>query len=291
VANIGFLGLGIMGEPMAANLLQGGHQLTVWNRSPVKCDRLVGLGAVRADSPAAVAAACDFTFAMLSDPVAAAAVVFGADGVLQGLGPGHDYIDMSTVDEATSVRIGQAVAGAGARFLEAPVSGTRKPAEDGTLIILAAGDADLHAEAGPLLALMGKMTVYLGELGHGARMKLVVNAIMGGMMSSFGEGLALAARGGLPADDLLAVLDAGALGNPMFRIKGPLMLAGEFSPAFPLKHMQKDLRLALALGDILGQETPSLAAANGAFADALAAGAGDEDFCAVYRTIRKSGDQ
>jgi 3-hydroxyisobutyrate dehydrogenase-like beta-hydroxyacid dehydrogenase len=118
-------------------------------------------------------------------------------------------------------------------------------------------------------------------------MKLVVNMIMGGMMASFCEGLALADRGGLEQADLLDVLAAGALANPMFAVKGDLIGRGEFGPAFPLKHMQKDLRLADELGDILAQSLPVAQAANGVFEDALAEGLGDEDFCAVYKTVRE----
>jgi 3-hydroxyisobutyrate dehydrogenase-like beta-hydroxyacid dehydrogenase len=284
---VGFLGLGIMGGPMAANLRRGGHDVVVWNRSPDKCGPLVALGARRAESPAAVVDAAGVTFAMLADPHAAERVVFGRDGVLAGMTGGKGYVDMSTVDEATSGLIAGAVTEAGGRFLEAPVSGTKKPAEDGTLIILCAGDAELYGEVGPLLDLMGKKRVFLGGVGRAARMKLVVNMIMGGMMTAFCEGLALADRGGIAAADLLDVLAAGALANPMFAVKGDQIRRGAFTPAFPLKHMQKDLRLAAELGDILAQSLPVAEAANEVFEDALAAGLGDEDFCAVYKTVRE----
>lgn len=285
MAKCGFVGLGIMGAPMAANLLRAGLEVTVWNRTGDKCHPLVELGASQAQSAAAVAASSDLTFAMLADPAAAERVVFGPEGVLEGMEPGKGYIDMSTVDEVTSGNIARAVTEAGGRFLEAPVSGTKKPAEDGTLIILTAGDRELYDEAAPLLDVMGKKRVYLGEVGQAARMKLIVNMIMGGMMSSFCEGLALGARGGLEADDILDVLAAGALANPMFAGKGALIGAGNFAPAFPLKHMQKDLRLATDLGDILCQSLPSATAANQAFIRARAAGLEDEDFCAVFKTV------
>jgi 3-hydroxyisobutyrate dehydrogenase-like beta-hydroxyacid dehydrogenase len=228
---------------------------------------------------------------MLADPEAAAKVVFDEGGVLEGINPGHGYIDMSTVDEKTSRRSCEAIHAVGGRFLEAPVSGTRQPAIDGTLIILAAGDEELYREVGPLFEVLGKMNLFLGETGNAARMKLAVNAVMGGMMASFCEGLALAEEGGLSASDLLSVLDAGALSNPMFRVKGAQIQEGDFRPAFPLKHMQKDLRLAMALGHILGQEMPAVAAANGAFAKAVKTGDGDWDFCAVYRSIRNPAEQ
>ncbi len=286
MAKYGFLGLGIMGSAMATNLVQAGFDVTVWNRNPARCAPLVALGASQARTPGEVAAACDITFAMLSDPAAAREVCFAPDGVLTGIGAGRGYIDMSTVDDVTASEIAAAITGAGGSFLEAPVSGTKKPAEDGTLIILAAGDKDLYDQAAPAFDKIGKMALYLGAIGKGARMKLVVNMILGGMMATFCEGMALGEKGGLDARLILEVLDAGALSNAMFRGKGAMLLQGEFPTSFPLKHMQKDLRLAVALGDELGQPLPSAATANETFKRACAAGYADEDVAAVIRVIR-----
>ncbi len=282
----GFLGLGIMGSAMAANLVKGGFDVTVWNRSEQKCAPLVALGARQATSPREVVASCEVTFAMLADPRAAEAVCFGPEGVLGGIGAGKGYVDMSTVDAGTAQKIGAAVRERGGRFLEAPVSGTKKPAEDGTLIILAAGERTLFDEVRPALDKMGKMVLHLGEVGGGARMKLVVNMIMGGMMTAFCEGLALGEKGGLQPDRILEVLEAGAMANPMFKIKGGMMLQGDYATAFPLKHMQKDLRLALLLGDELAQPLYTAGAANETFKRARAQGCADEDFSAVYKAVK-----
>lgn len=282
---IGFIGLGIMGNAMARNLVKAGFDVTVWNRSQDKCAELASLGAAVAATPAEVTSSCQITFAMLSDPAAAHAVCFGPDGALAGIGAGRGYVDMSTVDAATAREIGAAVAEKGGSFLEAPVSGSKKPAEDGTLIILAAGDRELYDQALPFFEKMGKKILFLGEVGRGAQMKLVVNMTMGGMMAIFCEGIALAEKAGLAAADLLDVLDAGALANPMFKLKGAQITQGNFPPAFPLKHMQKDLRLAVALGDELGQPLFSAAAANESFKRARALGLSDQDFCAVFRAI------
>ncbi len=286
MAELGFLGLGIMGAPMARNLLKAGHSLHAWNRSQEKTASLKAAGAVVCSSPAEVCAAADITFAMLGDPVAVRAVHLGPEGSCAGLGSGKGMVDMSTIDPATSCEMAAAVRAAGARYLEAPVSGSKKPAEDGTLVILAAGDRDLYDAAGEALDALGKLRVFLGEVGQGARMKLVVNMIMGGMMTAFGEGLALSGRCGLDPAVLLEVLAAGALANPLFAGKGPAVTADRFDPAFPLKHMQKDLRLALALGDELGLGLPTAAAANAAFIRARDAGLADLDFSAVCRTLR-----
>jgi len=280
-----------MGAPMALNLVRGGHELTVWNRTAAACEPLRAAGAAVAATPAAVAEAGDITFAMLADPAAALAVACGDDGVCAGLAAGRGYVDMSTVDAATSGRIDEAVRQAGGRFLEAPVSGTRQPAEQGTLIILAAGDETLYNDAAGALDLMGKLRLYLGAVGRGAHMKLVVNMIMGGMMGALGEGLELARATGLDRGDLLAVLDAGALANPMFRGKGPRMLEGAFAAAFPLKHMSKDLRLARELAVRSGVDAAVSTAADGLFARALAAGDGDLDFSAVLRTVQNATKQ
>jgi 3-hydroxyisobutyrate dehydrogenase-like beta-hydroxyacid dehydrogenase len=281
----GFIGLGIMGTPMATNLVKAGFDVTVWNRNSAKCAPLTALGAKMAQNPREVAANCDITIAMLADPAAAREVCFGPDGVLEGIGEGRGYIDMSTVDDTTSRLISEAVIRRGGRFLEAPVSGTRKPAEDGTLIVLAAGDPGLYEEAAPALDKLGKRRFHLGDVGQGARTKLVVNMIMGGMMAAFCEGLALGQKGGIDGSLLLEVLDAGALANPMFRGKGPMLLEGNFPTSFPLRLMQKDLRLAVALGDELGQPLHTAATVNETFKRARAAGHADEDFAAVYRVI------
>lgn len=282
---LGFLGLGIMGSGMAANLLKAGFSVTVWNRNAAKCQPLVDAGATQAATPADVAAASDITFAMLADPAAALEVALGPFGVVEGMGPGKGYVDMSTVDVPTTVSIAAAVNEAGGKFLEAPVSGTKKPAIDGTLIILAGGDHELYEQALPALEKMGKKVVFLGETGNGARMKLVVNMVMGGMMAIFCEGVALSDRCGLQKTDLFDVLAAGALANPMFQIKGNMIANGDYATSFPLKHMQKDLRLALALGDELSQPLASAAAANSAFIRARQQGWADEDFVALFKAI------
>jgi 3-hydroxyisobutyrate dehydrogenase-like beta-hydroxyacid dehydrogenase len=286
--NIGFIGLGIMGTPMAKNLVKAGFKLTVWNRTAEKCAPLTEMGATQAASPREVVEAADITIAMLADPTAAEAVCQGEKGVVAGIRPGKGYVDMSTVAPETSQVVATAVRDAGGLFLEAPVSGSKKPAEDGTLVILAAGDRPLFDQAQPALEAVGKKIVYLGEVGQGARMKLVVNMVMGGMMTMLCEGLTLGARSGLEPADILDVLDAGAMSNPMFRLKGPQILQGNFPPAFPLKHMQKDLRLALNLGNQLGQALHTTASANELFKTALGMGLGDGDFAAVSRVIDPS---
>ncbi|WP_339722632.1 NAD(P)-dependent oxidoreductase [Marinomonas primoryensis] len=286
MTTIGFLGLGIMGKAMASNLVKAGFNVTVWNRNPAKCDELVLQGAHLGTSPKDVTKHCDITFAMVSDPDAALALCQGPDGVLEGIGSGRGYVDMSTVDNTTSKAISNLITQAGGRFLEAPVSGTKKPAEDGTLIILAAGDASLYEDTKPAFDVMGKMSPYLGDVGQGANMKLVVNMMMGGMLSIFSEGMSLGQKAGLNGNQILEIIDAGAIANPMFKGKGAMLLKEDYSTSFPLKHMQKDIRLAVALGDQLEQPLPTAAAANETFKQAIKAGFADEDIVAVYKVIK-----
>ncbi|PPD94671.1 hypothetical protein ES288_D11G167800v1 [Gossypium darwinii] len=263
---VGFLGLGIMGKAMSMNLLKNGFKVTVWNRTLSKCDEVVAHGASVGETPAEVVKKCNITIAILSDPAAALSVVFDKDGVLDQICSGKGYIDI--------------------HFLEAPVSGSKQPAETGQLVILAAGDKALYEEAVPAFDVLGKKSFFLGPVGNGAKMKLVVNMIMGSVMNAFSEGLTLAKRSGLNPHSLLDVLDLGGIANPMFRGKGPEMVKDNYSPAFPLKHQQKDMRLALALGDQNAVSMPVAAAANEAFKKARSMGLGDLDFSAVYETVK-----
>ena len=283
----GFLGLGIMGQAMAANLLKAGFEVTVWNRTANRCESLIKNGANHGGTPSEVVAKSDITFAMVSDPVAAREICFGTQGVLEGITPGKGYIDVSTVDPRTSVEIGLAINNKGGRFLEAPVSGSKKPAEDGALVFLCAGDNSLYHEAMPALEVMGKKTFYFGEVAKGARMKLVVNMIMGTMMTAFGEGLSLGEKAGLNISDIITVLDLGVIANQMFRLKGPMMAEGSFPAAFPLKHMQKDMRLALLMGDENDQALFTCGAANASYIKAASKGFDNDDFSAVLQVIKE----
>ncbi|XP_030490632.2 glyoxylate/succinic semialdehyde reductase 2, chloroplastic-like [Cannabis sativa] len=285
-ANVGFLGIGIMGSPMAQNLIKSGCDVTVWNRTKSKCDPLISLGAKYKSSPEEVAASCDVTFAMLSDPESAVDVACGKHGAVSGMSSGKGYVDVSTVDGETSKYIGQQIKATGALFLEAPVSGSKKPAEDGQLIFLTAGDKSLYETVAPFLDIMGKSRFYLGDIGNGAAMKLVVNMIMGSMMASFSEGLLLSEKVGLDPSVLVEVISQGAISAPMYSMKGPSMIQSLYPTAFPLKHQQKDMRLALGLAESVSQSTPIAAAANEMYKVAKSHGLSDQDFSAVIEALK-----
>jgi glyoxylate/succinic semialdehyde reductase len=281
----GFLGLGIMGTAMAANLVKAGLDVTVWNRDAKKCEPLVELGAHTAGTPREVVEKADLVFAMLADPAASESVILGPGGVLDGMAEGKGFIDMTTNDPETGIDMSRAIIDQGGRYLEAPVSGSKGPAEAGDLIIMAAGDRELFDLAEPAFTIMGKMHIFVGELGQAARMKLVVNMIMGGMMTAFSEGLNLGKACELDLEQLQQVLANGALANPMFSLKGPAMVEGKYPTAFPLKHMEKDLRLALFVSCQQTQIAPTAEAAQELFAQAKVLGFGDEDFSAVHKVI------
>jgi 3-hydroxyisobutyrate dehydrogenase-like beta-hydroxyacid dehydrogenase len=285
---IGFVGLGIMGGAMASNLLKAGFKVTVWNRSVKKSASIAELGAEVAESPRAVAQCTDVVIAMMADPAAVKSVRDGYDGIISGLEAGKGYVDMSTVDVDTSLESARLAHEKGALFLEAPVAGSKKPAEDGTLTIMTAGDRELYDSFLSAFEKMGKKFMYLGETGNAARMKLANNLVMSGALTALCEGIALASGSGLDTAQLLEVLDSGALSNQMFRMKGPQIAANqEFPTAFPLRHMQKDLRLALRLAEEVGQPLFATAAVNELYKAALALGLGDYDSAAVSRAIRK----
>ncbi|MEA3464720.1 MAG: NAD(P)-dependent oxidoreductase [Thermodesulfobacteriota bacterium] len=286
MANYGFIGTGLMGNAMALNLLQAGNELTVYNRDAAKCKNLIEAGAKQVSTPLEVVAAADITFCMVSDPQAALSVCFSPHGVIQGIGPGKGYVDMSTVDPQTAEKIGISVQARGGQYLEAPVSGSLQPAKDGQLVIMAAGDQTLWDQVQPAFDIMGKKSLFLGEIGAAASMKIAVNMMMGGMMSVFSEALTLVQGCDLAEQDFLDVVAAGALACPMFQGKGAAILAENFDANFPLKHLQKDLRLAVQLGDDKRVPLATAATANEMFKRACQQGLGEEDMCALFKALQ-----
>lgn len=286
----GFIGLGIMGDGMARNLLQGGYKLKVWNRSASKSE------ALRAEFPdlvevaqsaADVTASCKVTFSMLSTPEAAASVFEGDDGVLAGIQPGHMVVDCATLEESDMKRMHAAVEEKGGKFLEAPVSGSKVPAATGALVFLAAGSEDAWRAVQDELGLMGKASHYLGEIGAGTRMKLAVNMCMGSMLAAMSESVHLAQQTGLNGDQLVEILGQGAMACPMFALKGPKVAAAQrdHDPHFPLKHAQKDMEFALRLAKEQGVQLSVASAANHLMKAAMDQGWSDSDFSAVAEAV------
>ncbi|KAL8570307.1 hypothetical protein ACOMHN_011328 [Nucella lapillus] len=281
---IGFLGLGIMGQGMVMNLLRSGHEVSVWNRTASKTREFSKAGAFRGNNPADVVQSCDITFTCVSDSVAVRDVVFGSQGVLQGITRGKCYVEMSTVDEETVQDVADAVMSRGGTFLEAPVCGSRVPALEGQLTILTSGDRKLYDDCFSCFQAMGKKSFYLGnEVGTATRMKLIHNMVLGTVVASLAEGMALAEKVGLDQEDLTEVLMLGTLNCPTVSHKSQAIMNQRFDPHFPLQHQQKDLRLVISMGDSVEQPLYLAAAANELYKKARRLGVGEGDVSAVYK--------
>mmetsp|Transcript_26890 Transcript_26890/g.52442 ORF Transcript_26890/g.52442 Transcript_26890/m.52442 type:complete len:295 (+) Transcript_26890:192-1076(+) len=282
---VGFLGLGVMGKQMASTLLKKGVEVSVWNRTASRCDELVKAGATALSSPAEVIDSCTVTHGMLADPAASEAVVFGDNGVLGAVRAGKSYIDHSTVDEATGMRIFEAVKAKGARFLAAPVSGGWRDAAKGELLFIAGGDRSLFDEStaeGAGMACMGHKHWFLSDSPEGAaRGKLMLQIMMGSMVGALAETLALTERAGLNPAQIMEMLNSSAMANPLCAAKGKLMMDQNYAPNFQVYLQQKDLRLTMALADKLEMPTPISAAVNAQYIAAKQMGHGDSDFAAV----------
>ena len=249
--NIGLIGLGLMGRPMAANLLKAGHSLAIWNRTAWRAEELVHGGAALAKNPREVATESDLLITMVSDPPALEEVLWGHegrnDGALDGLRPGSTYMDCSTISPALVRKIAAACAERKVKFLDAPVTGGDWGAREGTLLFMIGGDAETVREVEPVLAAMGKKWFHLGPNGAGQTIKLAMNALLALQVGAVAEGIALVTRAGLKGEQLFEVLQASMARSGVLDIKVPLMLKGDFKPSFPLRLMHKDLSLALDL--------------------------------------------
>ncbi|XP_077130373.1 cytokine-like nuclear factor N-PAC isoform X2 [Ranitomeya variabilis] len=280
---IGFLGLGLMGSGIVSNLLKVGHTVTVWNRTAEKCDLFIQEGAHLGRTPAEVVSTCDITFACVADPTAAKDLVLGPSGVLQGIRPGKCYVDMSTVDPETVAELAQVIVSRGGRFLEAPVAGNQQLSNDGMLMILAAGDHSVFEDCTSCFQAMGRTSFFLGEVGNAARMMLIINMVQGSFMATIAEGMTLAQVTGQSQQTLLDILIQSQLSSIFLDQKCQNILQGNFKPDFYLKYIQKDLRLAIAMGDSVNHPTPMAAAANEVYKRAKALDQSDNDMSAVYR--------
>ncbi|MBI5906404.1 MAG: NAD(P)-dependent oxidoreductase [Deltaproteobacteria bacterium] len=289
MARVGFVGLGIMGEPMCRNILSKGHEVTVYNRTRAKMEPLVAAGAKAAPSLAELVRGSEIVITMVADPAAVRDVVTAKGGILSAISPGIVHIDMSTVSPETSREIAALVRGKGAEHLEAPVLGSRKPAADGTLTILTGGDEALSRRMEPLLRTMGSKVIHMGDTGMAAHMKLIINQILGTVLCAFAEASLTGLTAGLLPDRILSVLENSVVACPAIRVKGPDMLGERvFTPNFPLKHAHKDMRLAVEAGAAAGVPTPVTKAACDLFGAARDKGFGERDISAVVRALTEN---
>jgi len=284
---VAVLGLGLMGEPMARNLIRAGHALRIWNRTASKADALVQEGATLARTPAEAARESEFTIVMVADPPALEAVLHGPSGVLEGLRRGTVLVNMGTQAVSQIEALDREARSRGIEFLDSPVTGSRGGAVDGTLTLLVGGEAAVLERARPVLEKVGKAILHLGHAGDGTRGKLVLNLIQAGMLTVFAEGLALGKRLNISPAAMLQVLEHSAGNAPLFRFKGPFLMKRDFSTNFSLKLMDKDVKLALKEAEDLGADLAAGRAVNAVFSAAMEAGFGDDDFLSIARIIEQ----
>ncbi|GAB3540126.1 NAD(P)-dependent oxidoreductase [Pontibacter brevis] len=283
---VGFIGLGIMGSRMAANLQHAGHELVVYNRTQSKADALVEKGATRAESPEEVANQCRLVITMLSTPEAVEEVALGSDGFLRAL-PGNSlWVDCSTVNPSFTQKMARHAKKMGQRFLDAPVSGSLVPAEKGELIFLVGGEASDLEQVQELLDVMGKATVHVGAHSQGASMKMVINMLLAQSMAAFTESLRLGTALGISEEMVAQTLLNTPAAAPFLKLKQQKLLNREFSPEFPLEWMHKDLHLASITAYEQNIALPSLQTTKELYALAKQQGFGEEDLSAVYRVLR-----
>jgi 3-hydroxyisobutyrate dehydrogenase-like beta-hydroxyacid dehydrogenase len=280
---IGFIGLGLMGRPMAMNLLKAGHALTVWNRTPTRAEELVAAGAVLAKSPREVAEASEVLFTIVSDPPALESVLWGQDGALGVLKAGSIYVDSSTISPALVKKISGACQERSVRFLDAPVTGGDWGAREGNLVFMIGGDPATFKEIEPVLSVMGKRFFHLGPNGAGQTIKLAMNAILALEVGAVAEAIGLVTKAGLRGEQLLEVLQSSMGRSGLLDLKTPLMLKGDFKPSFPLRLMHKDLGLALDLANQLGVALPATAAVREVYSHVKGEAKEDLDYSAVVK--------
>jgi 3-hydroxyisobutyrate dehydrogenase-like beta-hydroxyacid dehydrogenase len=283
---VAFLGLGIMGEPMAANLVRAGFEVTVWNRSPRKAEQFAGKYDVRHTGTAREAAqSSDVTITMVPDVSEVEDVLFGDRGAASGMRRGNLAIDMSTIAPDASVRFAKRLQEDGIGFIDAPVTGSRPRAEDATLTIMAGGSEADFERARPVLEAMGKLVLHVGPQGHGSIVKLINNTTAAVNALAVAEALTAARRAGVDTGKLRQVMAAGSGGSAMLELKAGPMLEHDFTPLFKLAHMLKDVRHTLAAAEGMGAEMRLGAIAEEAYAQADRKGLGEQDFAAIVEVV------
>jgi 3-hydroxyisobutyrate dehydrogenase-like beta-hydroxyacid dehydrogenase len=280
---VGLIGLGLMGQPIARNLLKAAFPLVVWNRTAGKDEGLVREGARRGISPQDVAAQVNILITIVSDPPALEEVLWGTQGAIAGLQKGSVLIDSSTVSPALARKVAAACAERGADFLDAPVTGGTWGAEKGELVFMIGGRQEVLDRVQPVLAALGKKFFLLGANGAGQTVKLGMNLILALQVGAFAEALALVSGAGVPGERLVEVLQSSMARTPVLDVKAPLILAENYAPSFPLRLMHKDMGLALELARQLGITLPAATASYATYSAVKNAAKEDLDYAAVAR--------
>lgn len=273
---LGFVGMGIMGSPMAQHLCRAGHAVTVWNRTLAKTAAAREAGAQVAESLPELARGCDLIFICVADTPDVEAVLFGENGLAEGLGPGKIVIDHSTISPEATVDLAERVRALGAEYLDAPVSGGEAGAVNATLTIMVGGREEVLEPVRPYLETMGKKIVYCGAQGNGQRVKAVNQVVCALNILACSEGLLFARQMGLDVQTVLDVVSSGAAGSWMLSNLGPKIIANDFAPGFMIRLQAKDLAIASASMSELPAEYPGTALTTRLFSEAVAQSLGEQ---------------
>jgi 3-hydroxyisobutyrate dehydrogenase-like beta-hydroxyacid dehydrogenase len=284
-ARIGFAGLGTMGRGMAHNFLAKGFPLTVWNRTREAAGPLEAEGARVAQTPRDLATASDVVVTSLSTPDAVEAVATGSDGLFAGAAPGLLWIETSTIGSASSLELAAASAKKGIRYLEAPVTGSKVGARDGTLLVMAGGEREVFDQAQPYLDVFAKRSILVGPVGTGAVMKLIGNTILSFMLEGLAEGAVLGAKADVSLEKILEVVQASGFASPYWTFKGGAMARRDFETHFSIDLLHKDQALMLAEGALRNVPMPGLAAIHQMTGVVRALGLGGEDIAAQIKAV------
>jgi 3-hydroxyisobutyrate dehydrogenase-like beta-hydroxyacid dehydrogenase len=280
---VAFLGLGIMGRPMAANLVRAGNEVAVWNRSPGK----EVAGARTAESPADAANGAEVVWMCVSDTKAVEAVLFGPQGVESTIGAGAIVVDSSTISPSAEHQFAERLRIKGVEYVDSPVTGSKVAAENGTLIFMAGGDEAVLAKLDPLFKAMGKQVFRMGETSKGQAAKLVMNLQIALIYEGFAEAVTLATKLGVNLETLLPLIQASMVRSGVVEYKAPFVLKRDFTPNFPLRLMLKDIHLALAAAREVRVKLPALETVEEIYEMAAEDGHEDLDYAATLTLLEK----
>lgn len=287
MANIGFVGLGIMGKPMSKNLLRAGHKLVVYDIVPALADALVAEGAARGASCAEVASHSEVVITMLPDGPEVEQAILGPGGVLEGIRPGTAVVDMSSISPLVAQKVAAACAAQGVPFLDAPVSGGEPKAIDGTLAIMVGGDQGVFQKLAPILEKMGSSVILTGPVGAGNVTKLANQIMVACNIAAMGEALVLAAKAGLDPEVVFNAVKGGLAGSTVLNAKAPMVMSRNFKPGFRIRLHQKDLRNALLAAESMKVALPLTSLVQQMLMALMNAGKGDLDHSAIVTFIEQ----
>ena len=285
MAEVGYVGLGGMGSATVHRLLAAGHDVTVWNRTRAKAESLLEAGARWADTPREVAERSEVIFTMVTNTAAVQAVTEGPDGIIAGLRPGKVYVDMSTASPANTRALAVQVAGTGAQMLDAPVSGTAIVVDQGKASLMVGGDEATFERVRPILEAIGPKVFHVGPNGAAVTMKIAINLSLAVQMLAFSEGVLIAEKSGIARERVVEVMLASVIASPMVAYRGPLVLGHPDEVWFDCHMMQKDMNLALELGQELEVPLPTTAVTNEFLTAANGMGIGDLDFAVLFDVL------